>query len=283
MHGRDDEIRWLAEWPRAKAHWMRADFSFMIGFIPPVVAALLGALVGTFLNTCIDRFAHSGAIASPASVCQGCGRRLSRLEKLPVVAYVALGGRCRTCDVAIPPRYAIVEALTATTFALGWWYYGPGPLLASRLLLGCALILLFVVDLEDHRLPNAITLPGIVVGFAFSFFAGPGWSASLGGIVLGAAVLLLVAEISRRLRREEGLGMGDVKMLAMIGAFVGWKLMLVALVMALFSGSAIGLALIVTGRTGRQHMLPFGTFLAFGAAIAVTVGPTLVDWYVALW
>jgi len=204
---------------------------------------------------------------------------LSWYENLPVVSYLALRGRCSTCRGPISIRYPFVEALTAAMFALAWWYYGPGALLASRLVLGCALIVLFAIDLEHHLLPDAITLPGIVVGFIFSFFTEPGWLSSLIGIVTGGGVLFLIAEIYYRIRHEEGLGMGDVKMLAMVGAFVGWKLTLVTLVMASLSGSVIGVALIVTRRGTLKYALPFGTFLALGAAVAATVGPGLLDWY----
>ena len=175
-----------------------------------------------------------------------CGRELSWYENIPVVSYLALGGRCRTCREPIAVRYPIVEALTAAMFALAWWYYGPGPLLASRLVFGCALIVLFAIDLEHHLLPNAITLPGIVVGFLFSFFTGPGWQASLLGILRGRRASIRDRGGYYRLRHEEGLGMGDVKMLAMIGAFLGWKLTLVTLMMASFAGSIVGVLLIVT-------------------------------------
>jgi leader peptidase (prepilin peptidase)/N-methyltransferase len=147
---------------------------------------------------------------------------------------------------------------------------------------GSALIALFAIDLEHHLLPNAITLPGIVAGFAFSLITEPGWLASLLGVLVGGGVLYAMAEIYYRVRREEGLGMGDVKMLAMIGAFIGWKLTLVALMMASLSGSAIGLILIATGRGGMKYALPFGTFLALGAAAAATVGPAMLDWYLGL-
>jgi leader peptidase (prepilin peptidase)/N-methyltransferase len=175
-----------------------------------------------------------------------------------------------------------VEALTAAMFAFGWWHYGPSPLLVSRLVFGCALIVLFAIDLEHHLLPNAITLPGIGVGFLFSFltvFTGPGWQSSLIGIGVGGGVLFLIAEGYYRLRHEEGLGMGDVKMLAMIGAFIGWQLTLVSLMLASFAGSIIGLALIATGRGTMKYALPFGTFLAIGAAVSATVGQAILDWY----
>ena len=244
-----------------------------------VAAAEFGAVFGSFLNVCIYRLPIGKSIVWPSSACPHCGRQLSWYENLPVVSYLALRGRCSTCRGPISIRYPFVEALTAAMFALAWWYYGPGALLASRLVLGCALIVLFAIDLEHHLLPDAITLPGIVVGFIFSFFTEPGWLSSLIGIVTGGGVLFLIAEIYYRIRHEEGLGMGDVKMLAMVGAFVGWKLTLVTLVMASLSGSVIGVALIVTRRGTLKYALPFGTFLALGAAVAATVGPGLLDWY----
>ena len=131
-------------------------------------------------------------------------------------------------------------------------------------------------------MPNAITLPGIIAGFLFSFFTEPGWAASLIGILMGGGVLYLVAEAYYRVRHEEGLGMGDVKMLAMVGAFLGWQLTLVTLMLASLSGTIIGLLLIVTKRGGMKYALPFGTFLALGAAAAATVGPAVLQWYLGL-
>ena len=194
-----------------------------------------------------------------------------------------LRARCRTCAAPIGVRYPIVEALTAAMFGCAWWYYGPGALLASRLVFGCALIVLFAIDLEHHLLPNVITLPGIVVGFVFSFFAEPGWMASLIGILVGGGVLLAIAEAYYRVRHEEGLGMGDVKMLAMVGAFLGWKLTL----RDADAGVAqrIGHRAVVDRqrqRGGMKYALPFGTFLALGAAAAATVGPPLLTWYLGL-
>ena len=150
-------------------------------------------------------------------------------------------------------------------------------------MLGCGLILLFAIDLEHHLLPNVITLPGIVVGFAFSLVTDPGWLASLIGIIVGGGVLYAIAEVYFRVRHEEGLGMGDVKMLAMIGAFIGWKLTIVTLMMASFAGALVGLLLIATRRGDMKYALPFGTFLALGAAVAATVGSSLLDWYLRFW
>jgi leader peptidase (prepilin peptidase) / N-methyltransferase len=255
----------------------------MTGAFALTFAALFGAVIGSFLNVCIHRLPRGSSIVWPASACPECGRQLAWFENIPLVSYAVLAGRCRTCRAAISIRYPIVEALTAAMFAGAWWYYGPGPLLVSRLVFGCALIALFAIDLEHHLLPNVITLPLLVIGFLFSFLTPPGWRDSLIGIAVGGGILFLIAEGYYRLRHEEGLGMGDIKMLAMIGAFIGWKLTLLSLMLASFSGTIIGLLLIATGRGNMKYALPFGTFLAIGAALSATVGQPILDWYFAQW
>jgi leader peptidase (prepilin peptidase)/N-methyltransferase len=251
--------------------------------VPPLFAALFGAIVGSFLNVCIYRIPLRKSVVWPGSACPGCRRELSWFENIPVLSFLALRGRCRTCGQRIGWRYPLIESLVALMFGAAWWYYGPGVLLASRLIFGCALVVLFAIDLEHQLLPNVITLPGILVGFAFSFFTEPGWLSSLIGIVIGGGILYAIAEVYYRIRHEEGLGMGDVKMLAMVGAFIGWKLTIVTLMAASFSGTIIGVSLIVARRGDMKSALPFGTFLAIGAAVAATVGPAVLDWYLGLW
>jgi leader peptidase (prepilin peptidase) / N-methyltransferase len=242
-------------------------------------AAALGAIMGSFLNVCVHRLPRQQSVAWPPSACPNCGHMLAWYENIPVLSYLVLRARCRKCRAPISARYPIIEALTALMFLVGTWYYGPSLLLAQRLLFGCVLIVLFAIDLEHHLLPNVITLPAIAIGFIFSFFTEPGWVASLIGIGLGGGLLFAVAEAYYRIRNEEGLGMGDVKMLAMIGAFLGWKLTIVALMMASFTGTLVGIGVLASGRGGMKFALPFGTFLALGAAIAATVGPDLIEWY----
>jgi leader peptidase (prepilin peptidase) / N-methyltransferase len=258
----------------------------VIDTLPPLVALLFagafGAVVGSFLNVCIHRLPLHVSIVWPSSACPHCTRELSWYENIPILSWLALRARCRTCNGPISIRYPLIEALTAAVFMLAWWAYGPGPLLASRLVFGCALIVLFATDLEHHLLPNAITLPGIVIGFAFSFVTEPGWVASLIGLLLGFGVLYLIAIVYLWVRKEEGLGMGDPKMLAMIGAFLGWKLMLLTLMLGSLAGTVIGVGLIAAGRGTMKYALPFGCFLAIGAAAAATVGPALLDWYLGL-
>ena len=242
-------------------------------------AACLGAVVGSFLNVCIHRLPRKTSIVWPGSACPSCKRRLEWYENVPILSYVLLRGRCRTCRTPLTIRYPVVELLTAVMFALAWWAYGPGILLVSRLVFGCALVALFAIDLEHYILPDVITLPGIVVGFAFSFFTEPGWISSLIGIVAGGGFLWAVAEGYYRVRHEEGMGFGDVKMLAMIGAFLGWKLTLLSVIMASLTGSIVGVGLIASGRGTMKYALPFGTFLAIGAAVGATAGPSILAWY----
>jgi leader peptidase (prepilin peptidase)/N-methyltransferase len=250
---------------------------------PVVLLALFGLAVGSFLNVCIHRLPRRESLAFPASHSTSCNRPLAWFENVPVAGWVALRGRCRTCGASISVMYPIVEVVTAAIFVAGYCFYGPTPLLPVRLLFACAMIVLFVIDLQHHILPNVITVPGIVAGFVFSLALPPGWIASSIGLLAGGGILLAIAEAYYRLRHVEGLGMGDVKMLAMIGAFLGWKLMLVTLVLSSLAGSIIGVALIASGRGGMKYALPFGTFLAVGALVAAVAGEPILAWYVAFY
>ena len=248
-----------------------------------VVLALIGACIGSFLNVCIYRLPRRESLVWPASHCTSCGRTLSWYENVPIAGWLALRGRCRTCGDRISIVYPIVEAVTAAIFVCGYLIYGWSPILAVRLAFACAMIVLFVIDLQHQILPNVITVPGIVIGFVLSFILPPGWLSSLLGIVLGGGVLLIIMEAYARARGFEGLGMGDVKMLAMIGAFLGWPLMLLTLVLGSFAGSIIGVALMATQRGGMKTALPFGTFLAVGALVAAVTGDRILEWYLSLY
>lgn len=245
----------------------------------PFVAGLFGLIVGSFLNVVIYRLPQGVSVVWPGSACGSCKRPLRWFENIPVVSWVVLGGRCARCKASISAQYPIVEAVTGVLFALVAAMTPDPVLMAARLLFVSGLVVLFAIDLEHQILPNVITLPGVVVGFAFALLGPPGWRDSLIGILLGGGVLYGIAAGYYLLRREEGLGMGDVKMLAMIGAFLGWKAVLLTLVLASFAGAIIGVALIAVQRGSMKYALPFGTFLALGAVASMLVGQPIIDWY----
>ncbi len=248
-----------------------------------LVFALAGLLVGSFLNVCIYRLPRHESIVWPPSRCTACDRRLAWFENVPVVSWILLRGGCRTCGAPISRVYPVVELATAVVFAGGVSVYGTSALLAVRLVFACALIVLFAIDLHHRILPNVITLPGIAAGFAASWFLPPGWISSLIGIVVGGGLLLAIGEVYYRVRGQEGLGMGDVKMLAMVGAFLGWPLMVLTLVLASFAGSIVGVTLVASGRGSLQAALPFGTFLALGSLVAAVAGDPILAWYLAFY
>ncbi len=248
-----------------------------------IVAAAFGLVIGSFLNVCIYRIPRGQSIVWPASRCTSCGRALSWYENIPVLSYAVLRGACRTCRAPISPVYPAVELATGAVFVAEAWQLGLQPLLTARLVFACAMIVLFVVDLRHRILPNSITVGGVVVGFACSLAMAPGWASSLAGIVIGGGSLLLIAEAYRWVRHEDGLGLGDVKMLAMIGAFLGWKLMLLTLVLSSFLGSIVGVAMIVGGKGSMKYALPFGTVLAAGAQVASFAGDAILAWYMGFY
>jgi leader peptidase (prepilin peptidase)/N-methyltransferase len=251
--------------------------------IEGALVALLGLMLGSFMNVCIYRLPRGLSPVRPRSSCPSCGHMLSWYENVPVVSYLVLRGRCRACRAWISPMYPIVEFITGAVFLAGYVWYGPTPLLIVRLVFAWAMIALFVIDLQHKILPNVITLPGIAVGVLANALAGPGWAASLIGAAVGAGILFAIAEVYYRVRHEEGLGMGDVKMLGMIGAFLGWKLVLVTLVLSSFLGSIVGIGVLIAKRESLKYALPFGTFLAAGALVAAVGGDAILNWYLRLY
>ena len=253
--------------------------------LPPVIADVFviafGLLFGSFLNVCIHRLPLKQSIVLPASRCPRCGHALPWYENVPVLSYAALLGRCSACRAPISIRYPIVEALTGGLFLWHWWLFGWTPLFAVRLALACALVALFAIDLEHQILPDAITLPGSVVGFVCSVFLPPGPIMSLAGIVAGGGILWLIAEIWLRVRKVDAMGFGDVKMLAMVGAFLGVKLVILAFILSSMLGGIVGVVLIVARRADMATRVPFGTMLAVASLAASLYGDSIVGWYLS--
>ncbi len=248
------------------------------------LVALFGLMVGSFLNVCIARLPAGESIVSPGSRCPACRTPIRWHDNIPVLGYLALGGRCRACRAPISVRYPIVEVVTSLAFVGQAVVCGEDwPLLACRLIFTAMLIVLFGTDLDVQRLPNVITLPGIAVGLGFSLVAAPGPMESLVGAALGAALLGLVRWAWFRATGVEGMGLGDVKMLALIGAFLGWRQVWVTLFLASVAGALVGIALTAMRARSLQTRLPFGTFLAVAAYAASLAGDPLVTWYLSLY
>jgi leader peptidase (prepilin peptidase)/N-methyltransferase len=258
--------------------------------LPPLTPAFLifllaifGLIIGSFLNVCIGRLPAGQSIVSPPSRCPRCGRGIEWYDNIPVVSYLALGGKCRQCHAPISLRYPLVEIVTSLCFVLQGLVYGDDlPLLAARLVLTALLIALFGTDLETMRLPNVLTLPGIVIGLLFSVWLPPGIVASAIGAAIGAAIPFAIRWIWQRATGVEAMGLGDVKMLAMIGAFLGWRQVWVVLFLASVTGALVGLAVTVGRGRSIRVRLPFGTFLAVAALVASLTGDAVLDWYLGL-
>lgn len=248
----------------------------------PAFAALVGVIglmVGSFLNVCIYRLPLRRTVFWGRSHCPACDRQIRAWENIPVLSWLLLRGRCAGCGTRIGIQYPIVELVTALVFATAAWLFGPTLLLVSRLLFAAAMIVLFTIDLQHRILPNVITLPGIVVGLAFSVVLPPGIRDALIGAVACSLLLWGMGELVGRVLGKDALGFGDVKMIAMMGAFLGWQLTLVALFMASFAGSVIGIGLVAITRN-RDYEIPLGSFLAIGGLLAAAVGDRVLGWYV---
>ena len=253
--------------------------------LPPgaaeIALALLGLCVGSFLNVCIHRLPLKQSVAHPRSRCPKCGYMLRWYDNLPVLSYVMLRARCRSCGAPISLQYPLIEVVTAIVFVAHWYAFGPTIFLPVRLVFGCAMIVLFMIDLEHQILPDVITLPGIVSGLALSFFLPPGPVESLLGVLVGGGLLWGIAELWYRLRKVEAMGFGDVKMLAMVGGWLGIKMVLVTFVLSSMMGGLIGIVLLASRRADMATRVPFGTMLAVAALVASLYGGPLLAWYLS--
>lgn len=244
---------------------------------------LFGLAIGSFLNVCIYRIPIGQSIVTPPSRCMRCGKTLRWYHNIPVVSWLVLGGKCGFCQARVSARYPAVELLTAVVFALHALVFVAEPLLLVRLVFAAVLIVLAFIDIDHRILPDSMTLTGIPLGILASLWLPPGWRASLLGVALGGGMLWLIAEGYYRWRKVEGMGMGDVKMLAMIGAVLGWRAVAVTLVLASVSGALVGAALLARTKDGMRYALPFGTFLSAGALVASLVGEPIVEWYLSFY
>jgi leader peptidase (prepilin peptidase)/N-methyltransferase len=221
-------------------------------------------------------------VISPPSHCPHCDTPIAPYDNIPLLSYLILRGRCRSCGAAISWRYPAIEALTGALFVIVVARLGVSAAAGVALLFVSALVVVTFIDIDHQIIPDEISLPGIVVGFLAASAVGPGMVDSLLGILLGGGTLWVVAAVYEKLRSQEGMGGGDIKLLAMIGAFLGWRAVLVTLLIGSLSGALVGGARVAFGRAESQVPIPFGPFLALGALVALLFGDHLIDWYFGL-
>ena len=272
------------------------------------LALALGLAVGSFLNVVIHRLPlmmerdwftqcaelrgeaparHEPiSLSFPRSRCPHCGHRIGALENIPVLSYLALGGRCRGCRERISARYPLVEAVTGIAFAFAAWRLGPTPAAAGAMLFVAAMIALTFIDVDKQLLPDDITLPLLWAGLLFNSFGTHGTFVDLKGAVIGAIAgylsLWLVYWAFKLATGKEGMGYGDFKLLAAIGAWIGWTLLPLVILLSSFVGAVVGIALIVLARHGRDVPIPFGPYLAVAGVIALFWGKPLTQIYLRL-
>jgi leader peptidase (prepilin peptidase)/N-methyltransferase len=282
--------------------------------VPPpfsyIIVGAFGAIIGSFLNVVIHRLPLEQSVAFPSSKCPSCAKEIAFYDNVPVLSYLLLGGRCRSCKTSISIRYPAVELLTALLFVAVTWRTDLTPALPFDLIFVSALVALVFIDAEHMILPNSITYPGMVFalvarlavpylmgslhfddlpGLMNGTFEGwPVWAASLGGALIGALVgggsLWLMGWAWKKLRHVEAMGLGDVKMMFMVGAYFGWRLTILTIFLGALSGSVIGVAItLYEGRKDLQSLLPYGIYLGVGAIIALLFGSQIVNWYASFY
>jgi leader peptidase (prepilin peptidase)/N-methyltransferase len=254
-----------------------------------LIAFLFGALVGSFLNVCILRIPNGASIVSPPSRCESCKRPIAFYDNVPLLSYLVLRGRCRACGERISARYFIVELLTALLTLALFDRFGFGFAFFVSFVFVAALIVISFIDLDVRIVPDVISLPGIICGLALSllgYFAigreadpVPSPVSSIIGILAGGGFLLATAWLYEKFTGVEGMGGGDIKLLAMIGAFLGWPSIPITLFIASLIGSVVGLTCMVVTGAGRRLALPFAPFLCSGAVLFIFFGEQIINFY----
>lgn len=240
-------------------------------------AVAYGLVIGSFLNVVIYRLPREMSLVRPRSHCPACGATVRWFDNLPLLSYVMLLGRCRRCRARISLRYPLVEVATAALLVAVTVRFGVSPGAAAAAVLALLLLPLAVIDVEHHLLPDPLTLGGLAIGLVVNWFGVlVPLREALIGAALGAALPFAVMLLYKAVRGVEGMGLGDVKLLAMIGAFLGWRGALLTLCLGAVAGAAVGLAMIVARRGRMDTELPFGTFLAGGALVTLFVGERLM-------
>jgi leader peptidase (prepilin peptidase) / N-methyltransferase len=241
-----------------------------------IIAFIFGAAIGSFLNVCIWRIPEGKSIVFPASHCPKCGKSIRPFDNIPVLSWLNLRGRCRDCDEPISPRYPLVEMLTALLSLVLFWKYGLSLQYLAAFLFAAALVVITFIDFDHQIIPDVISLPGIPIFFLLAVFVmGVGFLDALIGLIVGGGFLYLVAVGYELIAKREGMGGGDIKLLAMIGAFLGWKSLFFVVFMSSILGALVGIVLIMIKGKDMKYAVPFGPFLSIAAVMYLFVGSEL--------
>lgn len=243
-------------------------------------AFLYGIVIGSFLNVLIHRLPQGKSIIKPGSHCPNCGAPIAFYDNIPLISYLILRGKCRNCKSSISYQYPLVEGITGALFVIFYLKSGLSLVFITETVFSALIIVLIFTDLNHQLLPDVITIPGTIGGLLFSLNGGlTTIGSSLIGAGLGAGIVLAIRELYFRLREEEGMGLGDVKLMAMIGAFLGWERALLTLVIGSFLGSVVGIIIIAKEKGDLRFPLPFGSFLGIASIFSLFYGEELISFY----
>ncbi len=243
------------------------------------IAALFGLFIGSFLNVCIYRIARDESVVWPASHCPQCGTNIKPWDNIPVISYLILKGKCRNCSEPISIRYPVVELLSGLLAVSLLYRFGPGVPFLIYYLWACALLIITFIDLDIQIIPDRLSLGGIVAGLLVVYWLPVTYKDAVAGLVLGGSLLLAIIYGYYFFTKKEGMGGGDVKLLAMIGVFTGWQGVLFTVFAASLMGTVVGIPYGLIKQGTLKAAIPFGPFLALGALIYVFWGQQIIDWY----
>ena len=245
-----------------------------------VLIFILGLIVGSFSNVCIYRIPRNESIIYPASHCPKCRSNISPKDNIPLLSFILLKGRCRNCKSKISIQYPIVEFLTGLIYLIIYLTYGLSVQTLIYIILSSALIIIAFIDLNEQIVPDVISLPGIVIGFIISFFVPYISFINSGlGVVVGGGIILIIGLAGSVIFKKEAMGGGDVKLAAMIGAFLGWRCIVISLFLGFFLGALAGIILILSKIKSREDTVPFGPFIVLGSFITLLWGEKIISWY----
>jgi len=237
----------------------------------------VGAMFGSFLNVCILRWPRDESVIRPRSRCPGCGELIAGYDNIPILSWLLLRGRCRRCGTRISIQYPLIELTCALIWGFMFWRFGLGLPALTGSVFFTLLVGIAMTDAREYIIPDEFSLGGLALGLALALAGGFGaLYHSLVGAVVGFGVLWLVGALGTRVFKEEAMGGGDIKMMAMVGAFVGWQ----GVLLTIFLGALLGsLVFVPLSLIGKKRLVPFGVFLSLGAAVTWLAGPTVIAWY----